>query len=238
MRRWLIAVPILLLLCGSCTTPLTTKTITLNPTMVNYSDEYWDSSSTWCSVPLPGQGVPLYGTGPPPVGPWQAFAGYQDIYEPGAQPFPCNYNQQNLYRGQVAFDLSQFKEILGAQLVFNVAQSMHSNGGVNQDNPPVNYANTLGMSTGTSNGDNGPYYWNYDNPAGFSCQGTKCTIPVRTQVTQWLTGAHANNGFIIAGPVLNFPSSLPNDNNGQVSWYSGFQLQVTYNPLQNPNAPK
>jgi len=50
--------------------------------------------------------------------------------------------------------------------------------------------------------------------------------------------SHANFGFILAGPILDFPSSLPKDNNGNVTWYNDLQLQVIYNPAQNPRAPQ
>ena len=43
------------------------------------------------------------------------------------------------------------------------------------------------------------------------------SIGVSDQVRQWLSGSHTNNGFIIAGPILNFPSNLPQDNNGNVT---------------------
>jgi hypothetical protein len=237
MRRWLIVLPVLVLLFGGCPTPVTLKTVTLNPTALNWSTWYWDASNAWCSVP--GGGVWLEGTGPEPVGPGETYSGYEDIYESGPPPAGCTYQEQRLYRGWFAFDLSQFNTIGTAELTFGVGPSIHENGGVNQDNPPQSYATTLGMSTGTSNTGNGSFYWNYDNPANFSCSAlTRCSFAVTTQVAQWVSGAHANNGFIIAGPILNFGNSLPSDNNGQVSWYSGFQLQVTYNPAQNPNAPQ
>jgi hypothetical protein len=243
MRRWLVAV-LLPFLLGGCplNPPIMVKTITLNPTVVNPSTWYWTSSNSWCDVPLPGQGLWLEGTGPEPVGPGEAYSGYEDIYESGPPPFGCVFQQQRLYRGQVQFDLSQFSSVSVAVLTFNVDSSISENGGVHNDLPPNGYATTLGMSTGLTDAGSGPFYWYYDNDASLSCTGgiikPNCSLAVGSQVSQWVTGSHPNFGFIIAGPILNFGNSLPSDNNGQVSWYSGFQLQVTYNPALNPNAPQ
>ena len=242
MKRASIAIALGLLLAGCPRTPITLKTVALSPSQINGSYQYWYSQNAWCSVPLPGQGLFLNGLGPEPLGPGEVYSGFEDIYNKGADPFPCEEQQQTLYRGQVAFDLGQFDSIVDATLNFDVAQSLAENGGVNNQIPPVSNATTLGMSTGTSSGSNGPYFWNFDNPVSLPSCGPlikpNCSVDVSTQARAWATNSHANFGFILTGPILDFPSNLPKDNNGNVSWYNDFQLKVIYNPAQNPRAPQ
>ncbi|HUI22607.1 MAG TPA: hypothetical protein VLZ74_16420 [Methylocella sp.] len=237
-----IALGLGLLLAGCPRTPVTLKTVTLTPSQMNGSYRYWYSQNAWCSVPLPGQGLFLNGLGPEPLGPGEVYSGFEDIYNKGAEPFPCEEQQQTLYRGQVAFDLSQFDNITSATLNFNVERSIAENGGVTDQVPPSSDATTLGVSTGTRDDGNGPYFWDFDNAASLPSCGPlitpNCSVGVSSQARDWATHAHPNFGFILAGPILDFPSNLPKDNNGNVSWYDDFQLQVTYNPAQNPRAPQ
>ncbi len=157
-------------------------------------------------------------------------------------PARCIEQQQTLYRGQAAFDLGQFDSIAGATLNFNVERSLAEDGGVNQQIPPVSDATTLGMSTGTTDSGNGPYFWDFDNPVAFPGCGPliqpNCSMDVSPQARAWATKSHPNFGFILAGPMLDFPGNLPSDNNGNVSWYDRFQLQILYNPALNPRAPQ
>jgi hypothetical protein len=232
-----------MLLLGGCPpTPVTLKTITLYPSGLNWSSWEKDNTNAWCSIPLPGQGLFTQGLGPEPVGPGQVDVGYEDIYESGSGPLACTYQQQRQYRAQVAFDLSQFDAVVSATLTFNIDLSLSEDGGIQQDAPPNSYGTTLGMSTGTIDIGDGPFFWPYDNDVAFSCTflfaKPDCSVDATSQVNQWANKSHANSGFIIAGPVLNFPGNLPSDNNGQVSWYSHFQLQVTYNPTANKRAPQ
>jgi len=228
-----------LLLLTGCN-PVTLKTITLNPTQVtsNYQTAY---SETWeCSAPWGG----LYtnGLGPEPSNPGEAPSGYDDIFNQGANPLPCNEQEQILYRGQVQFDLSQFDSIVSATLNFNGARSTLN---AQPQQYPACIATIIGMSTGTRNDGNGNYYWDYDNEASITPLPYCLTllpptysIGVSSQAREWLHGGdHTNNGFIIAGPNLG-PPSPPSDNNGAVTWYNGFQLVILYNPALNPRAPQ
>ena len=123
---------------------------------------------------------------------------------------------------------------------FNVDSSVSApgSGGVSQDNPAQSYATTLGMSTGAPNGS----YWDFDNPVSMpSCTSamfTPCSVDVTSQAKAWVAPTHPNFGFIIAGPILDFPDSLPQDNAVNISFYGRFQLQVLYNPALNPRAPQ
>jgi hypothetical protein len=235
------------ILAGCPPFPVPPKTVMLNPTEVDGGSQYQDSQSNVCDIPLPGQGLPTYGTGPENLPGGQFWSGYEDIYHPGANPIPCNYNEQIQYRGHVTFDLSKFDAITDATLTWNVVSS--------EPAPPpsantgaLGFATDLGMSTGTRNDGNGNYFWDYDNDVSLpSCnQGfanPNCSLDVSTQARQWTTvqGAgleHQNYGFILAGPLLSFPGSLPNDNNDQLTFYGGPQLTVIYDPTQNPRAPQ
>ncbi len=139
-----------LLLLSGCNVPL--KTVTLNPTSVT-SGYQTDYSQTWeCSVP--GSGLFLNGLGPEPSNPGEAPSGFDDIYNQGAQPLPCNQQEQILYRGHVQFDLSQFDDPVSATL--NVT-STRSTLNTQPQNPPACVATVLGMSTGTRDDGQGPF---------------------------------------------------------------------------------
>jgi hypothetical protein len=226
--------------------PVTRKTINLSPTWITTSYQAQYSQNSFCDVPLPGQGLFLNGLGPEPFGPGEIIVGYEDIFDKGADPFPCEEEQQMLYRGRVVFDLSIFQNITSATLVYNVNRSEAQTAGPNQI-PPMGYATTLGIATLPKDEGNGPYFWDFDNPVTLpTCNGgvikPDCSLNVSSQVSQWISlnlPPHpTNRGFIFAGPILDTPSDLPQDNNGNLTWYDSFQLRVIYNPKLNPNAPQ
>jgi hypothetical protein len=232
------------LFLAGCPKPVTLKTIVLQPTSVTSGYQTAFAQSWECDVPLPGQGGFLNGLGPEPSNAGEAPSGFDDIYNHGADPFQCNEQEQILYRGHVQFDLSQFDDPVSATL--NIT-SVRSTQNVQPQSPPQCVATILGMSTGTRDDGQGPYFWDYDNDASIggpippsACQtiiNPLFAIGVSNQVRQWMTQQHFNWGFIIAGPNLG-PPSVPSDNNGAVTFYSGFQLSVLYNPALNPRAPQ
>ncbi len=224
MTRWLLAMPVLLLLGGCPPTPVTLKTVTLAPSAQRWASWEKDFTNAWCYIPLPGQGLFLNGTGPETSGDGELISGFDDIYDSGSGPFACTYQQQRQYRGHLAFDLSQFDAVSVATLTFNVDTSLTANGGVHVDGLAQSYATTLGMSTGTMDLGNGPFFWAYDDEASLpSCIGgvikPDCSLGVGQQVSAWVSKSHANYGFIIAGPILDFPGNLPSDNNATKSFY-------------------
>ena len=236
MMRALLAIGVLLLLCGCPPTPVTLKTVTLSPSQLTASYEYWISE---------GPCLPSFGTGDWwPPGPGQVPSGFDDGFQSGS--FGCDAEEQQLYRGHVAFDLRQFDQIVDATLTFgvdsSVSPSVAPDGTVVQDNPAMSYATMLGMSTGTKNEGEGDYYWDFDNPVSMpactSAMFTPCSLDVTSQAKAWIANTHPNLGFIIAGPNLDFPDSLPHDNVGTLTFYGGFKLQVLYNPALNPRAPQ
>jgi hypothetical protein len=238
VRRTVILGPafvILIMLTGCPPTPVTLKTVVLSPTDISWATQYDNNNSGPCVS------VPTYGTGPEPVNPGEIAVGWEDMFVPGAQPFPCNFQQQRIYRGHVQFDLRKLDTISDATLTYAVDHSENQGAGP-AENPAHGYATVLGMSTGQIQGDQGPYWWNYDNDVTLPpCNGemfTPCSVDVSNQANQWTQQNHFNYGFIFAGPKLSIDNSLPSDNNAQLSWYSGFKLNVLYNPALNPRAPQ
>jgi len=228
-------------LIGCPPTPIKLKTVTLNPIAVDPPYQYSYSQSWECNVPLPGQGLFLNGLGPEPVRAGETTVGWEDIYDEGAQPFPCEEEQQTIYRGHVQFDVSKFDAVVDATLTYDTSHSENTTGGANEI-PPNSYATTLGMSTGTRNDGNGPYFWDYDNDVTLAQCGflitPNCSLDVSYEVNQWTSQKHFNWGFIIAGPKFSTDNPLPKDNNAQLTWYNHFQLVILYNPALNPRAPQ
>ncbi len=226
-----------LLALTGCPQPVNIKQLTLQPIEV---DAFWQNqfSQTWeCSVP--GSGLFLNGLGPEPTGAGEINVGFEDIFNQGAQPLPCNQQQQTIYRGHVRFEVGQFTKVGTAHLTFRTDRSENSTGG-SSEIPPNSYATVMGMSTGMINGKQGPIFWPYDNDVTAPACGslTGCSVDITQQVNQWASGAHPNNGLIFAGPVLDIADNLPSDNNAKLTWYSGFTLTILYDPALNPNAPQ
>jgi hypothetical protein len=249
----LLLVLFLALFLAGCPKPIVLKTLTLNATQVTSSNE-WAYSQTWeCSVPLPGQGLYLNGLGPEQANQGEANSGEDQIFNQGANPLPCNEQEDIIYRGQFSFvsqepqliptDLTMFDSIVSATLNFGISRSTSN---AQPQEPPVCVATVLGMSTGTKDEGSGPYYWDYDNDVPINAENPCVTlippqysIGVSSQVRQWISGSHPDYGFIIAGPNLGEPNSgNANSNNGNVSFYNGFQLVILYNPALNPRAPQ
>ena len=131
--------------------------------------------------------------------------------------------------------MSQFDSVTSADFKFDVLNSLAANGEVTSQNPPACYATTLGEGSGDWNGGFGAMP--FDNPHTLACGQTN-DVGVSSQVRDWISNGHPNFGLIIAGPKLDFPNDLPEDNTANVSWYGNFQLVVLYNPAQNPRAPQ
>jgi hypothetical protein len=234
-----IAVVGLSVLLAACQPPIVLKTVTLNPSNVSYGYQTAYSDTWECSVPV-GSGY-LNGLGPEQVNPGEAPSGFDDIDNQGAPPLPCNEQEQILYRGHIQFDLTKFDTITDATLTFGIGRSTMN--GQPQE-PPQCVATVLGISTGTRNDGGGDYFWDYNNDVSITpanpCQTLippQYSMDVSSQVRLWTSEQTFNYGFIIAGPNLG-PPSPPNDNNGNVSFYSGFQLVIIYNPALNPRAPQ
>jgi hypothetical protein len=224
MKRALIAIASLLLL-NECT-PVTLKTISLSPHLLTQNKAHHDAFGFWC-----GGTINVLGTaGSFSDGPNDVFSGYEDYYDGGSEPFPCVEKQQIFYRGGVAFDVSQFDTITAATLKFDVERSISRNGEVVSPVPPVCNATTLGMGIDSE-------FYDFDNAAALPPCAPSYSIGVSSQVRDWISQSHANFGLILAGPKLDISSDVPNDNSANVTWYDNFQLEIIYNPAQNPRAP-
>lgn len=66
-------------------------------------DEPW-----YCSIPVPGKGLNLEGTGGKPVQePGRVSIGYGHYFDPGADPLPCSVKIDSFERGGVRFDMAR-----------------------------------------------------------------------------------------------------------------------------------
>jgi|SRR6516162_3918791 hypothetical protein len=229
MNHLLVAI-FLLLLAGCSTVNSITLNLAptgLNPFAITWNGEHRHTFGFWC-------GILTVGTGPSfSAGDGETLSGFEDLFDPGTDPFPCVVHAVNLYRGLVAFDLSQFDTIVSADLKFTVDSSIARNGELVGQNPPACNATTLGM---VSTSD----LRSFDNPVSLPPCGPSLDVGVSDQVRQWIGSppGHPNFGFVIAGPQLDIPDNLPDDNSAAITWYGNFQLNVLYDPSQNPRAPQ
>lgn len=236
MKRLLFAIVSLLLL-NNCSGRINTVAVGGDLDWT-YNVEW--SYSFWCGIALGESGLM-----PPPPPNNTIQVGFADIYQPGSGPFACNYNQQTFIRGRANFDISRFNNIATAILNFSIFQSTDDSWATNQV-PPICIANYFGEPT--SDGDD---WWDIANPQplpppNFPCAvpillpqgGSNYSIDVTSMVNSSLSAGSPSIQFILAGPVLGFPSSLPNDNNSEISAYGGEILQITYNTSLNPRAPQ
>jgi hypothetical protein len=157
--------------------------------------------------------------------------GFADSYQRGSGPFPCVTREDQYYRGGPMFDLSEFDTDVLATLTFNVKASVSANGEATVQDPPACNATVLGMGTGTD-------FYNFDNAVTLPPCGPSQSINVTSQARSWINHSHANFGFILAGPKIDFPNPLPDDNDSSATWHDSFQLVVQYNPALNHHAPQ
>ena len=230
MNRLHISIALLILTgCGTVNSiTLNPSPTALNPSAITWNGDHRDTKGFWCSIIT-------YSLGPSfSAGDGQTLSGFEDLFDPGSGPFPCVVHADDIYRGVVAFDLSQFDTIVSADLKFSTDSSVTGAAPnfVGQ-NPPACNATTLGMASSSD-------LRSFDNLVSLPPCGPSLDVGVRDQVRQWLGSlpAHPNFGFVIAGPKLSLPDDLPDDNNTNVTWYGNFQLTVLYDPSQNPRAPQ
>jgi hypothetical protein len=144
----------------------------------------------------------------------------------------------------VAFDSSQFDSIDNADLVFELTRSIsEKNNEVNSQIPPVSNSTVLGIGTATWNFGRDTADMPYETAPAINwpqpeSSGSPYHVPVAQIAQNWATHAHGNFGFVFAGPTLDFPDDLPDDNDASISWYGNFKLIVRYDPSKNPRAPQ
>lgn len=162
------------------------------------------------------------------------MVGFDDFFNPGTDPFPCSDIRDAIFRGGVAFDVSQFDSVVSADFLFDTANSVNRSGGETTGQiPPKSVATTLGVGTQAFS----PAMPD-DNEASLP-SGPNIDVGVSGQVRDWVSKARPNFGFVIWGPRGPVdPNNPPEDNDAQVSFYTNFKLRIVYNPAQNPRAPQ
>ena len=66
------------------------------------------------------------------------MVGFDDFYEKGSDPFPCDDIRAALFRGGIRFDLGRFDVLTAATLTFDTARSIsRANGETVGSSPPV-----------------------------------------------------------------------------------------------------
>lgn len=212
--------------CDRCT-PVTLKTIELQPGRIAQGTPGVRGSSGWC---LSSGNPPASSFSP---GPRQIIVGFDNFFEAGSDPFPCDDIRAVVFRGAVPFDVTQFDSVVTVELLFDAQSSIVRNsGGTAGTIPGVSHATTLGVATPPLTGQ-----LLFDNDASLP-GGSSFNIGVSGQVRDWI-GGKPNLGFVLAGPTgLVNPSNPPENNDAKVTWYGNFRLRVVYNPALNPRAPQ
>jgi len=172
------------------------------------------------------------------AGQGEVLVGFDDFFNPGTDPFPCKNLRDDVFRGAVLFDVSQFDSIATADLLFNVDGTVDRQGGQNLGQSPIqSAATTLGVATEAFSS-----FMRDDNEVPLPPTGPSIDVNVSSQVRDWIGNVHPNFGFVLGGPRPAIPqpppSNVAEDNDAQASFYSGFKLHILYNPAQNPRAPQ
>ena len=167
------------------------------------------------------------------AGPDQALVGFDNFYERGSAPLPCDDFRAQVFGSAIVFDPKDFYDIVSADFLFDTQSSVQrSNGETLGSSPPRSWATELGMATSHENSVE------FDNavPLPF---GPSFAIGVSDQVRKWIDDSHTNLGFSINGPTGPVDNNhIPENNDAKLSWYRNFRLRIVYNPKQNPNAPQ
>jgi hypothetical protein len=215
--------------CEGCP-PVTLKTVEIRP-VVATGTSGMSGSTGWCTSR--GDVPPL---APITMGTGEVKVGFDDFFRPGTDPFPCDDIRNAIFRGGVRFDLSQFDEIVSANLLFDTARSISRTGGgpIINETPPISHATTLAMATQAFTSQ-----MLADNEVILP-GGPSINIGVTSQARDWVSKSRNNFGFVIFGPrgPVSGMSSMLRDNDVAVSVYGNFRLRIVFNPAKNPRAPQ
>jgi len=209
-----------------------------NPVTLKTIDLPLSNHGTGTSGFRGSQGFCLSAGNPPasPLSPGanQIMVGFDDFFNPGSDPFPCDDIRAAIFRGGVAFDVSQFDSIVGANLLFDTASSIDRSGGQTTGQiPGKSFATTIGVGTKVFSSGMP------DDTEASLPPGSSIDVGVSSQVSDWVSKTRPNFGFILWGPRGPAdPSNPSKDNDAQVSFYTNFRLRIVYNPAQNPRAPQ
>jgi hypothetical protein len=220
-------------LLAACATPWYFRIDEIHPSELSTSapgpsGEFGACLEAQAFLPFQAPVVPLPGG--------QVLVGYDNRFEPGTEPFPCHRIRASLWRGYVTFPLDKYDSIISAFLLFDTVRSLDR---YPDKNPQRMFASVPGESYATRVGMPGA------NFAIVDAVPVRGRLPVEAHVTdhvsQWISGAVANEGFVIANgdDVLPLsPTSLPRKNDAKISWYANFRLRVLYNVPDNPRTPQ
>jgi hypothetical protein len=224
-----LALALLMSGCQGCPPSVTLKTLELKPTTMTTGRSGFAGSMGWC----------LHAGHPPPsafsAGPGQVMVGFDNFFSAGTPPFPCDDLRAVVFRAGIRFDVSQFDQVVSAELLLDTVQSISRAGGeLVGTSPPTSHATAVGVAVGPFTGQ-----MPYDTEAPLTPASGNVNVAVLTQVRAWIDKTHSNFGFVVAGPTgLADPSNPPKNNDAEISWYSNVRLRVGYNPGQNPRAPQ
>lgn len=204
------------------------KTVELKP--ITLETVKWDGPGVqwgfWCNFSAGSNGI--MSCDPTPA-PGQATVGFCDYYAGETDLFPCAIHYDLYFLSRFTYDLSKFDKVATATLIFDVVSGSQS------QNPPKSNATTLGVAT--QHFIDFPFGIPFDKQVDLN-EGPHFELNVSPQVSDWTSHTRPNFGFILAGPKLNFPSTLPDDNDSALSSYSNFKIKIEYNPKLNPRAPQ
>lgn len=189
------------------------------------------------------------GTGPeftPAAG--EIIVGYDGNYDDGTWPCDCWEWSSHAYRGAVMFDVSKFKKIVSATLIFHVGQGHKGDGDAASNETDA----ISGMFLGTGSIPTGSHFAGVPNfppvgqpflapfpkasdvgtefpKSGFSIKknGPDFSIDVTVLVSNWIQGKDPNNGFVFVGHDESLPGEV---NHTFATTYSDFKLEITFNP--------
>jgi hypothetical protein len=201
--------------------------IPFNRTLTSFHLDHEQNDDFYCGIRVGGlAGEEL--NNPPNVG--TVVAGFENRWNPGADPFPCYEKIDHAYRGGVFFDLERLDAvapsggfILSARLTFRELQRVAflSDGG-----PPLRSGrpckNELMVATAIwsiSFNDLIPG----DDVTPVPLDGSAKSIDVTRVVQWWRTGRYPNFGFVIRGSREDYAR----DNAACWSQYGDFKLHVT-----------
>jgi hypothetical protein len=109
-------------------------------TLTTLKEDVVEDVPWYCSVPVPGKGLNLHGTGGTPYqDPSGVQIGYDHYFDPGVDPLPCSDKIDEVERGGIRFDMGQALKfasdhgIKGATLSFRLKET-HLDESGNTDN--------------------------------------------------------------------------------------------------------
>lgn len=205
------------------------------------------SAKVWCGGVIERGGLRSH-VRPPAAG--EMTVGFENSYDPGTEPFPCDYRFSRAYQGAVRFDLEDIrgKFITGAWLqlwrrdtdvpvaverIFRTGRRIDHECLIDIEVATESF--DPGFEEGSTPGfgiDSDPIRPNSDS--AFAGPGVhadnangliRVRVPVRNAVHAWASGPRRNFGFVIKPQPVNVAQ---NDNNTCTGYYFDPTLEINY----------